>query len=179
MRIKKTSETTPRTSQTVNSYSESTQDSYSCDYVNNIMEDFLNLALQNIRPILYKGILFNLDGLTTNTYSLKFENGEYVSAGNNNGKGVYITNSTGSAKTFVVGLTFESSSESNYYTQYGYGTGILPNMISTGAGREQYTSEFNSANTYIEKTYVVPNGKKFFLGSGLEDLPHIKKIICY
>lgn len=34
MRIKKTSETTPRTSQTVNQYSESTQDSYACDYIN-------------------------------------------------------------------------------------------------------------------------------------------------
>jgi len=39
MKIKKTSETTPRTSQTVNQYSTSTSDSYSCNYLNTVLGD--------------------------------------------------------------------------------------------------------------------------------------------
>ena len=40
MRIKKTSQTTPIQAQVVNTKSNSTTDSYSCDYVNNHYEDF-------------------------------------------------------------------------------------------------------------------------------------------
>ena len=49
MRIKKTSETTPRTSQTVNQYSESTQDSYSCDYINKAIQRTIYTELDYIQ----------------------------------------------------------------------------------------------------------------------------------
>lgn len=37
MRIKKTTETTPRSSETVNTFSNSTKDAYACDYVNSLI----------------------------------------------------------------------------------------------------------------------------------------------
>ena len=39
MRIKKISETTPKVSQSVNSYSESTTDTYCCNYLNTVLGD--------------------------------------------------------------------------------------------------------------------------------------------
>ena len=39
MRIKKTSETIPKASQSVNSYNESTTDTYSCNYLNTVLGD--------------------------------------------------------------------------------------------------------------------------------------------
>lgn len=179
MKIKKTSETTPIQANVVNTNSNSTTDSYSCNYINENVIDILDLCRQNISPILYKGKLYDNVGLTVNTYSMKFEDGEYVSDGNNNAKGIYIQNQTGSTKTFVVELYFDNGG--NYYTQYGSGTGTLPTMISTGAGRPEgyYASEFNSANTLLTKTYTVTSGRTFFIGSGIDDLPHYQKIICY
>lgn len=39
MRIKKTSQTTPKTSQTINQYSTSTEDAYSANYINSVVGD--------------------------------------------------------------------------------------------------------------------------------------------
>lgn len=50
MRIKKTSETTPRSSETVNTFSNSTKDSYACSYANNTFQTKGTVLWTNSNP---------------------------------------------------------------------------------------------------------------------------------
>ena len=49
MRIKKTSETTPTTAEIVNANSNSTTDTYSCDYINKAIAKMLYTELEYIQ----------------------------------------------------------------------------------------------------------------------------------
>lgn len=55
MRIKKTSQTTPRSSETINTYSESTTDGYSANYVNNAIKDIYSTKEVKTNKIWFDG----------------------------------------------------------------------------------------------------------------------------
>lgn len=94
MKIKKTSQTTASGAQSVNTYSESTENTYSCDYVNNLIKSNQGHIEIGDTQIIYGAVSMTFQP-GENSQTIQFEK----SFTNNN---------------YIVALTFQS--QETYYT---------------------------------------------------------------
>lgn len=109
MRIKKTSQTTTLPAQVVNTYNDSTEDAYSCDYVNKTIEpNIITVNIPDINPISFTA--YENQNITSG-YSLNSSVGSKLTLNN----GVVIGTGVSKVKIDIMAKFYNGDADNNVY----------------------------------------------------------------